>query len=121
MTIEFTAELEPRPAPRADSNVKQRYSPKWYRQWKFAFGLIARRAMQGRAPLKGNLKLSADFFKLKPANPASRNYGDLDNLLKAVKDAMNGICYEDDRQVTHYGECGKYHGVPHINITLEEL
>lgn len=119
--IKIVAPLEPRPAPRADSKDKQRYSPKWYRQWKADFGLFARLAMHGQPPLSCQLKLSAQFFKLKPKNPQSRNYGDLDNLLKAVKDAMNGICYNDDSQVVQYGACGKYHGEPRIIIELEEL
>lgn len=119
--ISFTVPIEPRPAPRADSNGKQRYSPAWYRQWKDDFAWFARQAMHGRPPLSGNIRLSAEFFKLKPKNPQSRNYGDLDNHLKAVKDAMNGICYHDDSQVIRYGHAGKNHGEPHIDIQLEEL
>lgn len=119
--IKIDAPLSPRPAPRPDSSGKQRYSPKWYRKWKQDFGLFARLAMKGRPPLTGNLKLSALFYKLKPKDPKSKQYGDLDNLLKAVKDAMNGICYIDDSQVTQYGRCGKFHGDPRILIVLEEL
>lgn len=119
--IKFSVPIEPHPAPRPDSNEKQRYSPAWYRQWKKDFGWFARRAMQGRPPLTGKVKLSAEFFKLKPKNVESRNYGDLDNHLKSVKDAMNGICYLDDRQVIRYGECGKNRGEPHIDIQLEEF
>ena len=119
--IKIVAPIMPRPAPRVDSNGKQRYNPKWYRQWKKDFGLFARLAMHGQSPLTSNLKLSVEFFKLKPKNPQSKQYGDLDNLIKAVKDAMNGICYEDDRQVTQYGHCGKFHGEPHIVIELEEI
>ena len=121
LAIRFTAPIEPRPAPRVDSHDRQRYSPKWYRQWKADFGLFARLAMKGQPPLECPLKLSAQFFKLKPKNPQSRNYGDLDNLLKAVKDAMNGICYKDDSQVVQYGSCGKFHGQPLIVIELEEI
>lgn len=119
--IKFTAPMEPRPAPRVDSHGRQRFSPKWYRQWKADFGLFARLAMHGQPPLSCPLKLSAQFFKLNPKNPQSRNYGDLDNLLKAVKDAMNDICYNDDSQVVQYGACGKYHGEPLIIIELEEV
>ena len=50
-------------------------------------------------PFQCSLKLHADFFKLKPRNPTAKNFGDLDNFLKAVLDALNGICYVDDRQV----------------------
>lgn len=119
--IKIVAPMTPRPAPRADSNNKQRYSPKWYRKWKNDFGLFARLAMHGQPPFSGAVKLSAEFYKLKPKDPQSKQYGDLDNLLKAVKDAMNGICYIDDSQVTQYGHCGKFHGEPLIVIELEEV
>lgn len=119
--IKIVAPMTPRPAPRPASKGKQRYSPKWYCQWKNDFGIFARLAMHGKPPLTGAVKLSAEFYKLKPKDPQSKQYGDLDNLIKAVKDAMNGICYKDDRQVTQYGCCGKFHGDPHIIIELEEL
>ena len=119
--IKFNVPMTPRPAPRADSKDKQRYSPKWYREWKDEFGTFAKLAMKGKPPLSGKILLSAEFFKLKPKDPTSKNYGDLDNLLKAVKDAMNKICYNDDRQVTRYGHVGKNHGEPNIFIELEEI
>ena len=72
-------------------------------------------------PLSGKLLLSAEFYRLKPKDPQSRNYGDLDNHLKAVKDAMNGICYKDDSQIVRYGHTGKNHGEPRIDIELEEI
>ena len=121
MIIKFSAPIVPRPAPRVDSHGKQRYSSAWYRKWKDDFALFARLAMHGRPPLVGSLLLSAEFFKLNPKNPQSRNFGDLDNLLKAVKDAMNGICYKDDSQIIRYGHVGKNHGEPHIDIELEPI
>lgn len=121
LQIKFTAPIEPRPAPRVDSRGKQRYSPAWYRQWKSDFGWFAKQAMHGQPPLTGKLLLSAEFYKLKPKDPTSRNYGDLDNHLKAVKDAMNGICYEDDSQIVRYRHTSKNHGTPRIEIELEEI
>lgn len=35
---------------------------------------------------------------------------DLDNLIKFVKDALNGVLYADDRQVWSYGGCTKKYG-----------
>lgn len=35
---------------------------------------------------------------------------DLDNLIKFVKDALNGVLYEDDRQVWSYSGCRKIYG-----------
>lgn len=120
MTIEFTAELEPVPFPRPASNGKRRFNPKRYSLFKEVLGHLAKVAMNRRAPLTGNIKLSVDFYRLKPRDVASRNWGDLDNHIKAVLDALNGIAFVDDRQVTRI-VAAKHFGEPHINIRLEEL
>lgn len=119
LTIEFTAELEPVPFPRPMSNGRRRFNPPRYVTFKETLGLIAKRVMCGRAPLKGNVKLVADFYRLKPKNPASRQWGDLDNHLKAVLDSLNTIAFEDDRQVVKLSGTKNY-GTPHISIRLEE-
>lgn len=46
---------------------------------------------------------------------------DLDNLVKAVKDAMEGVAYEDDKQVSHIEAC-KVWAVPGdagVRVTLQ--
>lgn len=45
-------------------------------------------------PLKGDVAMGFEFRLDGP--------GDLDNLIKGVKDALNGILYVDDRQVRRY-------------------
>lgn len=120
MTIKFSVPIEPRPAPRADSRGKQRYSPAWYRQWLSDFGWFARQAMamHGLPPLSGAVKISVDIYRKR--NPLTKSFGDGDNHLKAIMDALTGICYEDDAQVI-VGTFNKFRGTPHIAIELEEL
>jgi crossover junction endodeoxyribonuclease RusA len=52
---------------------------------------VARMAT-GCEPMTGELVLSADFYR-----PAKR--GDLDNRLKVLGDALNGIAWNDDKQI----------------------
>lgn len=118
--IKIVAPLEPVPFPRPSSNDKRRYNPARYSEFKDALGLFATKAMNGQAPLTGAVKLRADFYKLKPRLPTSRNYGDIDNHLKAVLDSLNGICYEDDRLVVDV-RATLNHGNPLIVIELEEV
>lgn len=75
--------------------------------------------MKGAPPLEGHIQLSAEFYKNKPRDITSRNWGDLDNHLKSIKDSMNGICYVDDSQVVRYGHVGKHYGSPRIEVELE--
>ena len=43
---------------------------------------------------------------------------DLDNLLKAVMDALNGTAYEDDKQITHINAARFYSDRPRVEIDL---
>lgn len=44
---------------------------------------------------------------------------DVDNLAKAVTDAMNGVVYEDDSQIVEL-VCGKYYGAePRVMVTVD--
>lgn len=61
-------------------------------------------AMNGKEPLSGPLELTIHFFLQKPkSKPKYKAWPDvrpdLDNYVKAVKDALKGIVYRDDAQV----------------------
>ena len=43
---------------------------------------------------------------------------DLDNLLKICADALNGVAYEDDRQITHINAARTYSEDPRVEIDL---
>lgn len=117
--IKFTAELVPVPFKRVMTCGKQRYNDRRYSDFKKELGYIAKIAMGGREPLTGALKLHADFYK-KRKNPHKKGWGDVDNFLKAVMDALNGICYVDDVQVMKVSGTKNF-GEPRIEISLEEL
>lgn len=78
---------------------------------------------------KGPLILTAKFIlkppvKWKRDRPCVRP--DLDNYLKALKDGLVGVLYEDDSQVCEYGAgTGKFYdmqgGPPRILLTLAEI
>lgn len=47
-----------------------------------------------------------------------RDKPDLDNIIKAVMDALNGRAYADDRQVTHISAARAYSSDPRVEIDL---
>lgn len=49
--------------------------------------------VQGVTPITGPVAVFIDVYR-------PRRRGDLDNILKATLDALNGIAYRDDEQVT---------------------
>ena len=95
-----------------------RYNDAAYTEFRNALGFFALKAMHGREPLKGAIKLYADVYK--NLKPESLTFGDWDNHAKAICDALNGICYTDDRQIVE-GHIRLFKGEPHIFIQLEEL
>ena len=118
--IKFTAPIEPVPFPRPASNGKRRFNPQRYTDFKEALGFYAKIAMdaEGRAPFTGAIKLYVEVFK--KIIPTALKFGDWDNHGKAISDALQGICYTDDKQIVH-GEVHLFKGEPHINVTLEEV
>ena len=117
--VKIEADIEPVPFKRVVGN-RHKFNDKRYSEYKDVLGYFALREMQGQPPLTGAIKLSADFYKLNPKDITSRNWGDVDNFLKAVMDALTGICYDDDRQVIEV-HARKLFGTPKVFITLEAI
>ena len=46
---------------------------------------------------------------------------DVDNLVKAVKDALKGLLYQDDAQIIHLEASKAYGPEPGVTIALEAL
>ena len=118
MTIKISAPLELVPFKRPRFNGRKVFNDPKYTACKDALGLIALKAMNGASPLSGAIKISVTVSR--NLEPSSRNFGDADNHLKSVLDALNGICYVDDAQVT-VAEVTLQRGVPNVEIELEEL
>ena len=85
------------------------YTPAKTANWEAVIRADAIQALskQGGKMLKGALDLTAVFYLQMPKSISKRMIGialptkrpDLDNLLKAVKDALRGIVYRDDSQI----------------------
>lgn len=125
--IKIVADVDPVPFKRV-IHVNHAYNDKRYTEYKEVLGYFALKAMAGREPLKGAIKMTVDVYKPKPKkskyvtgdDAVNPSYGDLDNHVKAIMDALTGICYDDDRQVTEI-TARKFFGQPKVIITLEEL
>ena len=120
--IKFTAELQVVPFPRPSTKGKRRYNPKRYTDFKNALGYIALGEMRGREMIKGAFKISAVFYKKSRYKVTDQKFGDTDNFVKSVLDALQGICYKNDSQCVDFGRLKKIKSEnPRIIIELEEV
>ena len=95
----FTVTLNLAAVPLARPRVTKfgTFLPKRSQQFRSDFQTLTRAAFTGK-PFDTEIAVTLHFFK--PLKPASRNFGDIDNLIKAVLDAGNGFIWEDDSLIT---------------------
>ena len=121
MIIEIVADLNVIPFNRPRFNRGKVFNSARYTEFKTALGLIAKSQMQGRDPIVGAFKISAEFYKKSTQDILNKNFGDLDNFLKAVLDSLNGIVFADDAQCVEFVKIRKFKSeVPKIIIKIEE-
>ena len=100
------------------------------KQWEAAIAAAATEAMEknGLTILDGPIFLCATFWMKRPKARKTEFFHtvrpDLDKLFRAVGDALQGIVYEDDKQISQIDSAKVYEGsealLPLGPITLEE-
>lgn len=114
--VEIYIKGKPVPMSRPRVTIHGTYTPARCRAYKELVALYARQAMRGKEPLDGSLVCQIDLSFAIPKSytsgkrlaceynivkPTGRNTGDADNLAKGIMDALKGIAWIDDSQVTH--------------------
>lgn len=106
-----------------DTGKRRRLNPARYRNWKDAAALLAiqHRARAGGRPLEGPLGIDIvvgpdgiayEVFELGATSRPGRLQGDLDNYVKALLDALQGVAYSDDKAIQRI--------TAHLTLDLEE-
>ena len=96
--IAFEVLVNPIPLARPRfSRGRSVYLPKRSREYRQILQQAASVAMAKSEPLTGELFCRLNFYRKFKLN--CRNFGDIDNHIKAILDALNGICYKDDSQI----------------------
>lgn len=88
-----------KPVPKARPRVTRSghaYTPAITKQWESDIAAVARDS--GVKPLSGALKLYCIFY-MPGRGKRDKVRGDLDNYIKSLCDALNGIAWEDDIQI----------------------
>lgn len=96
MTINFTVPGIPISYKRVTQG-NHPHNPAKYREYRKAVALIARSVMRGREYTEKPVSVTVWVYH--PIKAASKQSGDIDNHLKSILDALNGIVFKDDGQV----------------------
>ena len=142
-TITFSVVGEPVPKARARAFIRGgaigHYTPDKTRAYEAAVQAAARAAMGKTPPLTGAVRLSLWFFLPIPASYSEKRKAellkgtaamgsashtkrpDLDNLIKSVSDALNGVVFGDDCQIVQVEAIKRYGLTPSVNIEVIEL
>lgn len=95
--ISFELDIEPMPAPRPRATRHGHiYVEPAYLQYRKDIAYMARQHNPGILTTEA-IKLDLTFFRNKEIT--SSRFGDIDNLVKGVLDALKGVIYVDDAQV----------------------
>jgi len=111
--------------------VIHHHTPAKTRTWEADARQVARDAMKGAAPLTGPLELTINITMAIPESwPAWKRQAalegwiepdgkpDLDNVVKAAKDASNGILWLDDSQVVSTASAKTYGDRPGVYVKV---
>jgi Holliday junction resolvase RusA-like endonuclease len=89
----FSVDGRPIPCPRPRVVKGHAYNPPNYDAWRTECALVARGAMLGDEPV------DCDVLLFLSVRLEDGRHGDLDNYIKAVNDAIEGVVFVNDKQV----------------------
>lgn len=92
-------------------------------------GWCAKQAMGSQLPFEGPVAVTIYSWRSKPISWSKKKQAaaifatgkpDCDNLCKLILDALNGICYRDDSQISDLSICRRYsvYGDEQVNVTI---
>jgi len=131
-TIRFTVPAVPVAQPRVKACIRGKhagvYTPGKHavHAFKATVRMAAAEAYKG-SPLGGPIAFAVTFYMPRPQRRKDAWHitkPDLDNLEKACLDALNGLCWLDDKQVCMkvssklYSPSGE---APHVNVSVVEM
>ncbi len=133
--ISFTMPIKPQGKARPRfTRTGHAYTPKNTRDYEQTVELYARRTMDGETPFECALRVTIEavfepprsWGKTKRAGFIVFGYPhdkkpDCDNIAKAVLDALNGIVFLDDKQVTELIVRKRYGESDAVSVTIEAI
>ena len=117
-----------------DRILIRHYTPEKTKSYEEAVAMHGHVAMAGRPPLVGPLAVVLDIRLQVPASWSRAKRADAlagrllptgkpdkDNVIKAIYDGLNGVCWVDDAQVCEGVQRKRYAAEPGVTVEIEEL
>jgi Holliday junction resolvase RusA-like endonuclease len=101
LMIRLFLPISPQPKLRPRLGRNGAYTPQKTKQYESAVAMMLR-AQYKQEPILGAIRAKFVFYMGQPKKKVREHHTvrpDLDNLIKAVKDAANGILWKDDSQI----------------------
>lgn len=118
MIIKFSVPVNPIPQQRPRVTKNGVFEPARCTQFKRTLKMAALAEMHDKQPLKGEVACLINVYR--NFEVTSQRFGDSDNHAKSVMDAINGVCYSNDSQVTLL-VVGKHKSkVPRVEVLLTD-
>jgi crossover junction endodeoxyribonuclease RusA len=103
----------PKGRPRVNTRTGRAYTPPRTRDWERTVARYARAALGEHEPLGGDVALVLRFRR------QTQRRADVDNLVKAALDGLNGIAYRDDKQIVRVEAAIEYGcAEPGVDVTV---
>lgn len=108
---------------RAKNGSMVAYTPFKTRKYEQEVKSLFQIAMYGKAMLEGPVKVTITaYFNSKKKSGWHTSRPDLDNIIKAILDSMNGIVVEDDASVAQIVACKRYDdGEERVEVQIENV
>ena len=100
------------------------YTPDRTKQWEKAAKRIIKAVMKGGPPMEGPVYVCCEIYMPKPKKMTRSHHTikpDIDNFVKNAFDAMNGIVFIDDAQITRITAFKEYSDDPRVVIHVSEI
>ena len=113
MNVGFFLRIRPKPKQRPRFSSGHTYTPKQTQDYEMEIAYLVQNEMnkQGWSKFQDHVSLTVGFyFKAKQEKEYHNSRPDIDNLLKSVQDALNGVLYRDD-SIIHEISANKWYGV----------
>ena len=118
MKITIPIDVIPQQRPRVYGKVA--VDPPKCKQFKQELAMLVKSLRRGSALLTGELAVELHIFR-NFKSVTSKRYGDIDNLVKGIFDALTGVLWLDDKQISSLLVTKNLADTPYIVLDVQEV